>query len=236
MPQEKIAWGIFRRRQLIVPTWRGWLLLVLVAGGCGFLLVRNAYSFLSVTDSKPGGYLVIEGWAPDYASRQAIEEFSSRPYQKLFTTGGPLENGAPLSDYKTYAELEAATLLKMGVGSNNVQAAPAPRVRQDRTYASAVALKRWLADHNMPSTNVNVVTVGPHARRSRLMFQKAFGKDTSVGVIAVVPFEYNQTDWWRSSQGFRGVTSEFLAYVYAKLLFRPHSPQNSFSTDPKEPR
>jgi uncharacterized SAM-binding protein YcdF (DUF218 family) len=221
MAQEKMAWGLFRRRPIIVPTWRGWLLLLVLVVGGGLLIFKRMYPFLSVNDPKPGGYLVIEGWAPDYASKEAIEEFHRHPYQKLFTTGGPLESGAPLSEYKTFAELEAASLVKLGADTNSVQAVPAPLVRQDRTYASAVALKRWLNDRNMPVTNINLVTIGPHARRSRLMFQKAFGKETSVGVIAIAPFDYNEADWWRSSQGFRGVTGEFLAYGYAKILFHP---------------
>src|SRR4051795_9319888 len=113
MSQEKITWGLFRRRQIVVPTWRGWLLffLVLLAGGVVF--VKSAYSFLATTDSRPGGYLVVEGWAPDYASKQAIEEFNRHSYLKLFTTGGPVEKGAPLAEYKTYAELESATLARL---------------------------------------------------------------------------------------------------------------------------
>jgi hypothetical protein len=221
MPQEKMAWGLFRRRHIILPTWRGWVSIFILVLACGFLIFRNAYPFLATTDSRPGGYLVIEGWAPDYASQQAIEEFKQHPYLKLFTTGGPVEKGAPLAEYKTLAEMEFFTLAKLGADTNTLQAAPAPLVRQDRTYASAVALKKWLKDHNLTATNVNLVTIGPHARRSRLMFQKAFGPDTSVGIIAIVPFEYNRSDWWRSSPGVRGVTSEFFAYLYAKLLFHP---------------
>jgi len=221
MQQEKVAWGLLRRRQLVVPTWRGWLVFLLLAGVCGVLIGRKTYSFLAVTDSKPGGYLVVEGWAPDYVLQQAIGEFNHQTYQKLFTIGGPIEHGAPLSEFKTYAEMAAATLAKMGADTNRLQAAPAPLVRQDRTYAAAVALKKWLIEHNLPATNINVLSVGPHGRRSRLMFEKAFGKDAEVGIISVAPFEYNQSDWWRSSPGVRGVTSEFLAYLYARIIFHP---------------
>jgi hypothetical protein len=235
MPQEKMAWGLLRRRQIIVPTWRAWLLLLLLALACGFVLVKNAYSFLAPTDSKPSGYLVIEGWAPDYASRQALEEFKGHPYLKLFTTGGPIEKGAPLSEYKTYADLEAATLIKLGADTNTLQSAPAPLVRQDRTYASAIALRNWIAEHNLTVSNLNLLTVGPHARRSRLMFQKAFGNEATIGVIAVVPFDYNRADWWRSSQGFRGVSSEFFAYLYAKVLFHPRKGETLPTASPVEP-
>src|ERR1051326_125628 len=232
MPQEKMAWGLFRRRKVIVPTWRGWLLFFLFLVVCAIVFVRGAYSFLATTDSRPGSYLVVEGWAPDYASKQAIEEFNRHSYLKLFTTGGPIEKGAPLAEYKTYAEMELATLARLGADTNTVQAAPAPLVRRDRTYTSAVALKNWFTEHNLTVTNLNLVTVGPHARRSRLMFQKAFDGKTSIGVIAIVPFDYNKGNWWRSSQGFREVTSEMFAYFYAKILFHPPKKGPSTASTP----
>jgi hypothetical protein len=165
--------------------------------------------------------LVVEGWSPDYALAEAVQEFKRHSYEKVFTTGGPLEYGAPLSEYKTYAELGAATLVKLGLSTNEVGSVPAPFVKQDRTYTSAVALNRWMKDHGATVTNVNVITVGPHARRTRLLFHKAFGKAVTVGIIATGPGDFDQTKWWRSSQGFRAVTGELLAYGYARLLFRP---------------
>jgi hypothetical protein len=70
-----------------------------------------------------------------------IAEFRRHHYTKLYVVGVPLERGAPLSEYKTYAELGAATLLKLGMDRDSIQAIPAPLVRQDRTYASALVLK-----------------------------------------------------------------------------------------------
>jgi len=220
MAQDKVAWGLFRRRQIPLPTWRGWLLLLLLGGLFCFLALRKTYGFLAINASKPTNFLVVEGWAPDYALGEAVKEFNAHPYQKLITTGVPIEHGAPLSEYKTYAELGAATLLKLGLSTNAVEAVPAPFVRQDRTYASAVALKKWMADHAISTTNINVLTVGPHARRTRLLFHKAFGKGVSIGIIATPPADYDQKNWCRSSQGFRDVTGELIAYAYARLVFR----------------
>jgi hypothetical protein len=36
---------------------------------------------------------------------------------------------------------------------------------------------------------INVITVGVHARRSRVLFEKALGPDVEVGVISVVDRE-----------------------------------------------
>jgi len=107
------------------------------------------------------------------------------------------------------------------MSSNVVQAVPAPRVKQDRTYACAVALKKFVDEHGVQLTRINLVTVGPHARRSRLLFQKSFGKDMSIGVVAIPEPDYDGRRWWRSSMGFRSVTGEAIAYFYARFLFHP---------------
>ena len=90
--------------------------------------------------------LVVEGWAPDYMLEAAIAEFKRNHYARLFVTGIPLEQGAPLSEYKNYAYLGAATLLKLGLSTNDVQAVPTPLTRRDRTYAMALSLKHWWRD------------------------------------------------------------------------------------------
>ena len=179
--------------------------------------IRGVYSFLAVNNPVDNGALVVEGWVPDYALQEAITEFRKGHHSQIFVTGGPLENGAPLSEYKTFAELGAATLLRLGLDTNAVQAVPAPKVRLDRTYASAVALKSWLGSHRVTEKNFNVISLGPHARRSRLLFEKALGNDYKVGVIAVENQAYDAKRWWASSAGVRTMTDEMIAYVYTRL-------------------
>jgi len=218
--EQRFCCGLFRRRSVIVPTFRGCLVFLLGLAVLLVLVIRTIHPFLAVNAPVAGGVLVIEGWAPDYALEAAAEQFKRDHYDKLFVTGGPLEWGSPLSEYKTTADVSAATLLKLGLSSNSVQAVPGPLVRRDRTYSSAVALKKWFEDHGTIPSKVNLLTVGPHARRSRLMFEKAFGKGVAVGVTALPVRDYDPARWYRSSQGFRVVTGEAMAYGYARLFFR----------------
>jgi uncharacterized SAM-binding protein YcdF (DUF218 family) len=220
-PNDKAFGGLLRRRQCLLPTWRGFTVLVLVLAAVTTFCVLTIHPFLAHNDPLPGGALVVEGWSPDYALESAVVEFRHRQYTKLYVTGGPLEIGAPLSEYKTYAERGAAILLKLGLAPQDLQAVPAPLVVRDRTFASAVALRQWLRDHGSAAGQINLITVGPHARRSRLMYQKAMGADTLVGVIPVLSRDYDPNHWWRSSEGVRTVISEALAYAYARFLFRP---------------
>jgi hypothetical protein len=213
--------GLLRRRECLLPTWRGWLLLLLAGLLLAIVAVRRTQSFLAVNDPVAGGALVVEGWVPDYALEQAIAEFRRHHYTRLYVVGVPMEHGAPLSDYKSYADLAAATLVKLGLDRDSVQAVPTPAVRQDRTYTSALVLKQWLQQHNAMPAELNLISMGAHARRSRLLFEEAFGRDSRVGIIALEDRDYDAAHWWKSSQGVRVVTDELIAYGYARLWFHP---------------
>jgi hypothetical protein len=78
-------------------------------------------------------------------------------------------------------------------------------------------LKNWLGSHAVMETNFNVVSLGPHSRRSRLLFVKALGKDYKVGIIAIENQEYDARQWWASSAGVRTILDESIAYLYARL-------------------
>ena len=212
-------WGLLRRRTCWLPTLRGWLLLFILFGFPVVFGFRNAETFLGVNDPVPDGVLVVEGWSPDYALKAAKSKTQESPNRILYVVGGPLEQGAPLSEYKTYAELGAATLLRMGMSQDTVQAVPAPYVRRDRTYAAARALRNWFREHGNVPKAINLISMGAHARRSRLMFEKAFGSGTPVGVMDIPDRDYDPRHWWKSSQGVRSVLDEMIAYGYARFLF-----------------
>ncbi|HTL58501.1 MAG TPA: hypothetical protein VL361_22630 [Candidatus Limnocylindrales bacterium] len=212
--------GLLQRRSCLIPTWRGWLLLLLGFIMLAVLARRCAYPFLALTKPVPGGVLVIEGWAQDDVLQVAVSEFRRNHYEKLYVTGGPLDYGSFLSEYRTFAERGAASLVKMGLGTNEVQAVPAPFARQDRTYTAAVALRDWWREHRLAPMKVHLLSEGPHARRSRLLYRQALGKKVDVGITAIESRNYDPRHWWRSSAGVRNVTDEWIAYLYVILFFR----------------
>ena len=221
MESNHVVGGLLRRRQCLVPTLRGWCVLALVFGAAAIGGVLGISPFLSVTDPVRGGVLVVEGWMPDYALEETVAEFRQHHYDKVYVTGIPLHQGAPLSEYKNLAYICAAMLVKSGLSTNEVQAVPTGVTRRDRTYAMALSLKTWWREHDIAPTKVNLITGGPHARRSRLIFQKALGKGVTVGVIAIPPDDYDERHWWHYSQGVRAIIGETIAYAYARLLFHP---------------
>lgn len=217
---ERRRFRLWRRRSCPVPTWQGSLLAFLLFAVLTVTTVPKFHQFLALNRPLERGILVVEGWLPDYAMEQALEHYRTGRYTAVYVTGGPLEYGGPLSEYRTYAEAGAAILTKLGVDTNRLFAVPAPKVRQDRTYASALELKRWLASHHTEVHDITVLTQALHARRSCLLFAKAFGPGVQVGSIAIDAESYDSDKWWKSSQGVRGVISETLAYIYARVFFR----------------
>jgi hypothetical protein len=73
----------------------------------------------------------------------------------------------------------------------------------------------------VPVTSFNLVTIGLHARRSRLLFEEAFDGKARVGIISVTNREYEPERWWKYSEGVKNVIGEGVGYAYVRLLFHP---------------
>lgn len=215
----KQSFGLLRRHEVLLPTLRGWFFLLLMGGVLTFVTVQKLYSFLATTDPVSGGALIVEGWIPDYAYEKVIAEFKQNRYSKLYVTGGLIEQGWCTSGAMTYAEGGAGIARRKGIPSNFVQAVPAPKVDRDRTYASAVALRNWLLAQGVAPKSYHVMTMGPHARRTRLLFEKALGEGAVVGITAIDDASYDPKHWWNTSAGVRTVVGEAIAYAYVRLFF-----------------
>src|SRR5450759_4380691 len=115
MKPRNSFWRFVHRRECLVPTWQGWLLFTFLGVALTMTGVLTVHPFLAVTEPIPAKVLVVEGWVPNYVLEEARAEFERHHYGKLYVTGGPLERGGHLSEYKTYAELGTATLIRMGM-------------------------------------------------------------------------------------------------------------------------
>ena len=202
--------------------WRGRLIVASAVLLVGALVFKGVYPFLATTDRVNANILVVEGWIHEYAIRAAVKEFQSNHYEHVFATGGPVVgSGGYINDFCTSASVGAELLKKCGLPDERLQMVPSRVMDRDRTYGSAVALRNWFRDHNMAVSSIDVVTEDLHARRTRLLFQKALGDKVAVGVIAIPNPDYDAKRWWRYSAGLKEVVSEAAAYAYARLLFYP---------------
>ena len=219
-------WGLFNCKPRWGLTVRGWLILVLFLILTTGAWILNVQTLLAQTKREDAKIMVVEGWVKGYAFRAAVTEFQSGHYEKVFTTGGPVAGtGRYLNDYNTSASVGAEALVKAGFPANLVQMVPSHVSGRDRTYSSALALREYFQTNGMAVKNFNVLTEDVHARRTRMLFQKAFGADAAVGIISVPDPEYDPAHWWRYSEGVREVLGESIAYLYAALFFHPAPPQ-----------
>ncbi len=216
--QKRPKIRLIKRQEMWTLTAPGWVIAIALIISVMFFSITHLYPFLAVTSPIKADVLVVEGWLTDYGIEQAFTEFKNGSYRQIFTTGGPVERGFYLAEYKTFAGIAAATLKKLGVQPEKVTVVPTPDVIKDRTHASAIALRQWQAYSNLPIKSMNLLTSDAHARRSWLIFQQVLAPEIKVGVIAAKPFNYNAKKWWISSEGVRTVISETIAYIYALFV------------------
>ena len=207
---RQYRWGLSRGAKLLL------LIAVLALVVTAFL---GVYPFLAITQRVDTDVLVVEGWVHPYAIRVGAEEFKRHPYRHLFTTGGPIVGkGGYVNDYQTSASVGADLLKEAGIPPELVQMVPSHVIGRDRTYSSAIALRDWLHKHDTQVRSINIVTEGAHARRTRLLFERALGQGVRVGVISVPSPDYDARHWWLYSEGGEEVIIEGVAYVYARLF------------------
>lgn len=207
---------LIKRQESWVLTRQGWLILFFTILIIFQSFLVNIYDFLAPNQPISANILVIEGWITDQEITQVILKFRQGNYHYLITTGGDLSKGFYIAHYNNYANLTAATLVQLGLESDKIIAVPAPNVIKNRTLASALALKKFLEKSAIPVQGINLFSGGPHTRRSWMIFQKVFQPlNIPVGAIATIPDDYHIKSWWQSSEGFRIVIGETIAYLYS---------------------
>ncbi|MGL5510131.1 MAG: YdcF family protein [Microcoleaceae cyanobacterium] len=218
--KSKFTIKLIEKRYTWSLTAMGWLVTICLLGLMVLTPLLSVNNFLSLHRPLPNAdILVVEGWLSDQSLLKAIEEFEEGEYQLLVTTGASLERGFYLSEYKTFAQLTEATLLKLGFPANQLVAVPTKYVMKNRTMATALSVRKWLlTQNNLSVKSMNILSWGPHARRSWLIFQKVMQPEFQVGIIAIPPTSYEPARWWQSSEGFRVTVGEFIAYIYAKFI------------------
>lgn len=218
---------LFRRRAVWLPTWRGALLLLAVAALAVAALGHQAYDLLALNQPARGAAgqgartLVVEGWMPPEALREAVAAVQRGRYERVLTTGGPLVAWPGEHDWHTYAARAAAYLRANGVAGIPVIAVESPATEQDRTYLMALMVREWAQRSGVRLEAIDLLSVGVHARRSRQLYRMALGEEVEVGVLAARPTEYDPQRWWASSAGAKATLGEALSVAWTACCFWP---------------
>ena len=182
-------------------------------------MARNLHGYLAVTRPVGAPVLLVEGWMGPEELEETAAVVRRRNYERVITTGGPIVRWPPAPGHDTFAEQAAWYLGKQGVAPQALTPVAAVRVSHDRTYLSAVTVRDWAARSGVKLEAFDVITDGPHARRTWLLYQRVF-PHAKVGIIATRSYDYDATQWWRSSLGAKNVIDQTLGLVWITCCSR----------------
>ena len=133
----------------------------------------------------------------------------------------PVEGGYT-NDYNTSASVGAEILKKFGVPDDSLQMVPSRVIARERTYSSAVALRDWFREHNIPVHSINVLTEDCPCATNTPSISRGFRKEGRRSVSSQFRIRtMTPRNWWRYSDGVREVIGESIAYIYARFFFYP---------------
>lgn len=212
---------LFRRRRVWVPTIWTWLLLLVAISASLTFAVRHISFFLAPNHPVHARLLVVEGWMDAQELDQAAATYRSGGYERIVTTGGPIDEFEHVDPTASYAERARSYLVRSGLPTASVLAAPAPASAQNRSFLSAVMVREWATRSGLAVDELDVVSSGVHSRRSWLLYEMAFGAPVRIGIVSVRPSNYALDGWWRTSTGTKEVLAETIAWIWTKAFFHP---------------
>jgi|SRR5688572_20980853 len=216
--------ALAKRRQVLLPTAMGWLLIAgLLSAGLARAW-RGVFPFLAVQEPADASILVVEGWMDREGLDQAFELARQGDYARVVTTGGPIESWPERIGCASYAELAADYLLQLGLPPAQVSSFPAPASAQERTFLSAIEVRDRLRAEGADVRALDIFSWGCHARRTRLLYRLAFGPGVEIGIRSAASSRFGTSDWWRSSAGAKSVLQESIALLWTELFFWPPEP------------
>lgn len=206
---------------MLVPTLWTVIITILLLLTITVFFVNNVAFFLAKQEPVKANILVVEGWLEPAALSQAYVEYKTGHYDWVITTGGP-EARNFTDQFDSYAEQAAYQLALLGLDENKLQVVATPASAQDRTYLSAVMVRKFieLSIVGDKVIGINVFSADVHSRRTQLLYQQAFNAlPIPIGIIPAVPEDFTLEHWWQTSAGAKTVLVELIGWIYAHCCF-----------------
>jgi hypothetical protein len=97
-----------------------------------------------------------------------------------------------INDFNSAAERAKSWLVSQGIDSTLIIAVPGRKSRINRTLASALAFRDWLTRSRINVKGINIMSSGPHARRTWMTYNKVLDGKYEIGIISL-PFDISQS-------------------------------------------
>jgi hypothetical protein len=164
-------------------------------------------------------YLDVKGDRNLYIKEIIFDDSLVIPYQfnSVFDIGNLGGNDRTINDYESHPEIVRNKLIKSGIDSSKVIAVTGSKTRINRTLTGALAFRDWLMESGQNVRDVNIISMGIHARRTWMTYKKVLGKSYNIGIIAL-PESGNEIS--EKSKRYAAITETLdLVYYWVILIF-----------------
>ena len=179
------------------------------------LFFINAHRFLAVTERAEGAdILVVEEWMPAVVAQAAAREFETGQYSLLLISGLREQTDEEHSSNHSRKSSMFRRLVSLGVPESRILECYAPLTEVHRSAAMAGAVKSLIAEKGIAAKGLNVMAPATHARKTWLVHRRALSPGIPVGIVAVLPGNYNPDRWWLNSQSAKWVLTNYAGLLH----------------------
>ena len=190
----------------------------LLLGGL-LVYVAKIHDFLAISRPVHSDILVVEGWFPKTSAIPDASDVIRRGHYRSVVCVAidltPIRTSRSASD----ARQTALRLIALGVDARLIWVLDVPNPAFTRTFHCGLAVRDWLHRRDPTATSIDLFSVGIHARKSQIFYQKALGQSVRVGIIAGSESAYPVAHWWRSRHGIYLMVRNTIGYLYARAYF-----------------
>jgi hypothetical protein len=122
------------------------------------------------------------------------------------------------NNFNSNAELARNRLISMGINSSQIIATPGETVIVNRTLTSALAFRDWLKQTNRDISGINIISMGAHARRTWMIYNRILKEKYPIGIISLPDYIYTQSKIYRLFKNIR----ETLGIIYYWIILIPY--------------
>lgn len=122
------------------------------------------------------------------------------------------------NDYTSYAQHAGNSLLAMGLDTSLIVSIPGEKVTINRTLTSALAFRDWFRTSGIEVKGINIVTLGTHARRTWMIYNKILDKKYNIGIISLPDYIASHSRRYKVLKTIR----ETIGIIYYWVILLPY--------------
>jgi hypothetical protein len=144
--------------------------------------------------------------------REVVISYKNNSVYNVFTTDRREQR---VNNYSSFAEIARNMLISFGVDSNKIIAVPGDNISVHRTIASAASVHEYFKLAGIKKGKINIVSIGPHARRSWITYKTILDKTNfEIGIISLDIYQDDYSSFRKSLN----LLSEIVEFLYYKLV------------------